>query len=231
MDEIATLRSEVAALTTKVAALEARLPPPAKPVTVADLTVIGQTYANRPLQPCPGFIMPSDKELSQLCLRVRQHWPLLNNLNGLIDPNGAINSELANATGDIRAAEYLRQMRLAFIALSYFKRTPSPDMRHYITHWIEEAQIVLADMGKRSEELRFAPFVCAAIMHGDIAYTALNLDGQPLSLGLSMHEGNEAKDGWNRVIEHGVPAPTGSADYESGRGRHDPSPVTIQYGD
>jgi len=30
-----------------------------------------------------------------LCLRVRKHWPVLNNLNGLIDPNGAINSELA----------------------------------------------------------------------------------------------------------------------------------------
>jgi len=228
MDEIATLRSEVEALTTKLAALEARLPPPAKPVTVADLAIVGQTYANRPLQPCPGFIMPTDKELTVLCLRVRKHWPVLNNLNGLIDPNGAINSELANATGDIRAAEYLRQMRLAFIGLTYFKRTPDPDHRRYITHWIEETQIVLADMGKRCEELRFAPFVCAAIMHGDIAYTALNLDGQPLSLGLSKDVGAEAKDAWKRVLDRGPADPVGRVNHAPSR--HDQIPVRITQG-
>jgi hypothetical protein len=122
-------------------------------------------------------------------------------------------------------------MRLAFIGLTYFRRTPVPDQRRYVTHWLEETQLVLADMGKRGEELRFAPFVCAALMHGDILYTALNLDGQPLSLGLSLHEGAEAKDSWRRVIDSGVLDPVGGVASESERGRHDPSPVTVRYGE
>jgi hypothetical protein len=133
-------------LETRLAALESRFPPP-KPVTVADLAIVGQTYANRPLRARVGFLMPTDKELS-----VRKRWPGLNNLQGLIDPNDAIDSELIDAKGDIREAEYMRQMRLSFIALTYFRRTPAPDMRRYIAHWIEETQIVLADMGKRGED-------------------------------------------------------------------------------
>jgi hypothetical protein len=123
----------------------------------------------------------------------------------------------------------MRQMRLSFIGLTYFKRTPSPDVKRYVTHWIEETQIVLAGMGKRGEELRFAPFVCAAIMHGDIAYTALSLDGEPLSLGLSKDVGIEGKDSWKRVPSHGVPEPVGPVDHRPSR--HDQSPITIQYGE
>jgi hypothetical protein len=230
MSEIAALRAEVEKLTTKVAALELRLPAPPKPVE-SELQIIGQTYENRPLRAKPGFIMPTDSELRKLCSLVRKRWPELNTLQGLIGPNDPIDAELADFKGDIRVGEYLRQMRLSFIALTYFKRTPAPDMRRYVTHWLEEAQIVLADMGKRGEDLRFAPFVCAAIMHGDIPYTPLSLDGEPLSLGLSKYEGIDAKDAWRRVVSHGVIDPVGSIDHASGRGRHDPSPVTIQYGD
>jgi hypothetical protein len=88
-------------------------------------------------------------------------------------------------------------MRLSFIALTYFRRTPAPDYKRYISHWTEEAEIILGTKGRRSETLRYAPFICAVLMHGDILYTALNLDGEPLSLGLSKDSGAPAKDGWN----------------------------------
>jgi hypothetical protein len=228
MSEVSNLRAEIATLTAKVAALELRSPPPPKPAEAA-IQIIGATYTNRPLRPRSGFTMPADKELMQLCLRVRKAYPVLNTLEGLIGPNDPIDSELVDFKGDIRAGEFLRQMRLAFIGLTYFKRTPAPDAKRYVTHWIEETQIVLVEMGKRGEELRFAPFVCAVIMHGDILYTALSRDGEPLSLGLSKHEGVEAKAGWKRVLEFGPADPVGGVDRTSGRGRHDQSPITIQY--
>jgi hypothetical protein len=107
MDDIAILRSEVAALTAKLSALEARLPPPEKQVTVADLAIVGQTYANRPLQPRSNFVMPTDKELSQLCARVRRRWPVLNNLQGLINDSDPIAASWRKHTkrwADIRSA-------------------------------------------------------------------------------------------------------------------------------
>jgi hypothetical protein len=136
---------------------------------------------------------------------------------------------LADFKGDIRVGEYQRQMRLAFIGLTYFKRTPAPDHKRYVTYWLEEAEIVLGSMGKRGEELRFAPFMCAIVAHGDIPYTALSLDGEPLSLGLSKDVGAEAKDGWKRVLDRGPADPVGRINHAPSR--HDQSPVTIQYGD
>jgi len=64
MDEIATLRSEVEALTTKLAALEARLPPPrSRSQWPISLSWVRPMRTGR-YKPCPGFIMPTDKELT-----------------------------------------------------------------------------------------------------------------------------------------------------------------------
>jgi hypothetical protein len=229
-DEITALKEQVAALTAKVSALEAHLAP--KPPPEADLQIVpleGQTlYSGRPLKPRQGFLMPSEKELDQLCSLVRKRYPRLNSLQGLINPNDPIDSELVDFKGDIRVGEYLRQMRLSFIALSYLRRTPGPDYKRYISHWQEEAEIILGTMDRRSETLRFAPFACAVIMHGDILYTSLYLDGQPLSLGLDKWTGTEAKDGWKRVLSHGVLEPVGPVSFAPGR--HDQSQVRITQG-
>jgi len=118
-------------------------------------------------------------------------------------------------------------MRLSFIALTYFRRIPAPDHKRYVSHWLEEAEIVLGSMG-RSETLRFAPFACAVIAHGDIQYTALSLDGEPLSLGLSKDVGAEAKDAWKRVLDRGPADPVGRVNHAPSR--HDQIPVRITQG-
>ncbi len=86
-------------------------------------------------------------------------------------------------------------------------------------------EIQLASFGKRGETLKFAPFVTACLSHGDIAYTLLFLDGQPLSLGLSKFEGTEAKDGWKRVLDFGPAAPVGAVDLAPSK--FDQAPVRI----
>jgi hypothetical protein len=85
MSEVSTLRAEVSALAAKVRALESRLlPPVAKPEPVQ---IVGfERPPNRPLQPLSGFIMPGDKELAQLCSRVRKAYPELNTLGGPYRP-------------------------------------------------------------------------------------------------------------------------------------------------
>jgi len=172
---------------------------------------------DRPVPAAAGFIMPSDQEFTKLVARVHASYPRLNDLDGLIDPDGVIDAEFANVKGDVRRAVYLQQTRLAFIALTFFQRTPQPDYKHY------------AMFGKPSQTLKLGPFLTAMTMHGDIPYTRLFEHDPPLSLGLSKHEGADAKDGWKRVLDFGPAPPVGPVSHAPSKFDQVPVRITQEF--
>ena len=162
------LEAKLEALTQRVEALEAKLTPKAPPPP----QMVG---FDRPLPraavAASGFKMPSEAELRQLMARVHAAHPKLADLDGLAERgDDAIDADFINFKGDIRRAIFAKQFRLAFIALSHFRRTEEPDMRRYVSYWQDEAASVLAGLGQPSETLKFNPFVTAALAHGDIPF-------------------------------------------------------------
>jgi len=96
-----------------------------------------------------AFKMPSDAELTRLMARVHAAHPQLADLAGLVERgDDAIDAEFINYKGDIRKAVFAKQFRLAFIALSHFRRTEEPDARRYVSHWQDEAAAILAGLGQ-----------------------------------------------------------------------------------
>ena len=106
--------------------------------------------------------------------------------------------------------EYFNQFTAAFKAVGALHRTEAPDRKHYFHYWLDHCQAWLKGSGE-STDLSFAPFVCACLAHGDVAYSGLFVDGEVLELGLYAYGiGRPAGDAWRRVLETGeilLPSP------------------------
>jgi len=112
-DRLATLEFENAQLKMRIAALEARLPQPEKPLAMADLKVVG--YQRPTLSLPEADWMPSQDELKSLARIVHKTYP------DLVDFN----------------QDWLRQFRIGMLALGHFGRTPEPNRKSWGV-WIGE---------------------------------------------------------------------------------------------
>jgi hypothetical protein len=191
--ELEQLKTEHAALGERIRRLEGKAPPKPAPVDPEGATL------RYPVPPSK-FVMPNDDELGRLRAIVCAKVPRLAVADGLIWRGDKEDND----------AEHFKQFTAAFQALGAMHRTEMPDRKHYLHHWTDHCETWLKGSGE-STDLSFAPFVCACLAHGDVAYSGLFVDGEVLELGLNAYGiGRPAGDAWRRVLETGellLPSP------------------------
>jgi len=179
-DKIAALEFQNEQLRNRIAALEARVPPEPKPLMLEDLKVVGH---RRPDLPKPNEDwMPSDSELKQLGRLVHQRFPYLVDFN----------------------QNWLRQFRLAFLALGYFCRTERPNKDSWgswVGQWLEDRRFGSDGIGR-------GPFLAAVAASGDIPFSGFDerdaLRGILPMAGIAAHGGVAAdRSAWKRVLSSG----------------------------
>jgi hypothetical protein len=144
-DEIAALKSQVAALEARLDERDAKdsrksiVRPPIGPI-------VRVTY---PVAASP-FVMPSDDELEQLVEVVTRKYPALGDTTGIVD-YGRYRPD-PEECAEREGLEYSSQFKTAFRALGNLHRTETPDRKRYVTHWVD-----LCEFKSPGATLRFSP--------------------------------------------------------------------------
>jgi hypothetical protein len=203
-DRLAALEFENSQLRNRIAALEARMPPEPKNLTLDDLTVIG----GRPSLPKPDESwLPSWQECATLAIIVEKKYP-----------------ELV-----IRSDDWVVVFRRALLALSHIGRANEPNHRYAWSSFKNRCCEWLADR-HLDNDLDYGPFLAAVAASGDIPFSGFAardcLAGIQPSLGLAVaHESGKEADlaAWKRVLSSGKLIGEAAAAQAVNRypGRHD----------
>jgi hypothetical protein len=210
------LSDENTALKAELATLKAERS--ARPVALVPTPMLQRNLVTELAPAASSFVMPTEGELGQLFVIVNRAYPeLYANSNMDADSKGENHNQFRAQTRD------------CFIALSYWRRTPAPDRKHYCSFWMEEAAILLRSLGRSPGDIKLGPFMMAVLCHGDICFTGLRqCSGNiywPLSIGLDKYSGAEATDAWKTVLANGKPLEQRSPPPAPGRDYQPKRPV------
>ena len=146
------------------------------------------------------FVRPTSKELRRLADVVIAKYPKLGprrSLKGLLD--------------DELAEDFYNGFSWAFERLGFIYRANTPDTKHYVSHWANEARDWLALHRPAHCGNIGAGFLPAVIAHGDICFTPGDEQrGVVWSVGLTSYGGRVANDGWRRVLAGELMPPVAS---------------------
>ena len=189
-ERIQQLERQVASLTAEIAQLKAgkpaaRVTPPPKDDQRGVSVSIVETA--QPIE------MPSDAELSRLMTIVHEKYSQL---------------RPADRT-DIGHADFFDGFNAAFTRIAYLKRTPLPDIKHYVSWHTDECQEWLRLHCPGARGRIAAAYLTAILASGDIPYTVGDPNtGTVWAVGVSSFTGKPATAAWKKVLRGELLAPS-----------------------
>lgn len=191
MDEISELKSQIAALQTRLSTLEERgsrkvIPAPSEPATTV-------TYTTPPVT----LDLPDEAELLELREICRRAFPEWCSSQGFILTFARFYGEDDRRREE---AEWLEQFLRAIIAISGMRRLEKPDTRRYLPAIIDMCTDHLRAIGKTGD-LRAGPFVMACFCMG-VPVSGVGVAAASISIGLSRDIGAPADpSAWRHTLK------------------------------